>query len=448
MIRNVQLEYREPDTLARERSVMQTANHAMDMERGQEVFSTAPNSSFVARLVRELMDAMREFARGPVAYLRAAFLPHQIKEWLPLRFANALWTAITHPLSFIAGLFRRDRIPTGFIYSPAGNSSTFVVNAFSTSNARVKARDRFVPVLIASGSVHATLIVFLIYLTITNMFAPYTDVRIVNRPYRPFDADTVAQLYAGQRKMQASTDKVLSLEELQERERKRREEAERRKREESARIKAEQEKAAKEAQAKAAKEAEEAAKQQNADTGPAKYGEINEAALKDMVGKIYSLYKAGGIELEDFTVMANFKIDRDGSLPRSSIVLTKKSNDPQKNNFALQILWLIGESHALAPLAPLSSNSVEFELNGDKVRLTITGFAPTPEWAKQKASELKILFWVMSKAQKNSNAAELLSLVKIDAMNNRMSLDLTVSRARASEIMRAQYGGNPNNQPQ
>jgi hypothetical protein len=96
----------------------------------------------------------------------------------------------------------------------------------------------------------------------------------------------------------------------------------------------------------------------------------------------------------------------------------------------------------------MSSNSVEFELNGDKVRLTITGFAPTPEWAKQKAAELKILFWVMSKAQKNSSAAELLSLVKIDASNNRMTLDLTVSRERASEIMRAQYGGNPNNQPQ
>ena len=81
-------------------------------------------------------------------------------------------------------------------------------------------------------------------------------------------------------------------------------------------------------------------------------------------------------------------------MPRSSIVLTKKSSDPQKNNFALQILWLIGESHALAPLSPLTSNSVEFELNGEKARLTITGFAPTPEWAKQKAAELQTpLLW-------------------------------------------------------
>ncbi|MGA9772783.1 MAG: hypothetical protein WBV94_27385 [Blastocatellia bacterium] len=429
---------------------MQTAFHALNTESDQAIFSIAPNITFIARLARAITDSAREFARSPSAYLRAAFLPDQINDWFPLRFANALWMVAAHPLFFISGLFKRDRIPTGFIYPPACHSSAFVTNAISTG---AKARDRFLPILIASGSVHATLIVFLIYLTIANMFAPYTDVRIVNRPYRPFDADTVAQLYAGQRKMQpSSTDPVLSLEEIEkrERERKRREEAERRRREEAERRKAEQEKAErekaeKEAQAKAA---EDAAKQQNADSSPARYGEINEAAIKDMIGKIYSLYKAGGLVLEDFSVTANFKIDPDGSLPRSSIVLTKKSNDPQKNNFALQILWLIGESHALAPLAPMSSNSVEFELVGDKVRLTITGFAPTPEWAKQKASELKILFWVMSKAQKNSNAAELLSLVKIDASNNRMTLDLTVSRERASEMMRAQYGGNPNNQPQ
>jgi hypothetical protein len=449
MMRNVQLSYRKPDTPAGEQSIMQTGTHGLNTESDQEIFSIAPGSTFIARLAREIEDAAREFRHSPLAYLRAAFLPEHMGDWLPLRFANALWTTVVHPLSFVAGLFKRDRIPTGFIYPPARNSSAYVVNAFPTSDARVKARDRFLPILIASGSVHAALIIFLIYLTILNMFAPYTDVRIVNRPYRPFDADTVAQLYAGQRKLQASaTDKVVSLEEIEERDRKRREEIERRKREEEERKKAAQEKAEKEAQARAAKEAEDAAKKQNADNSPAKYGEINEAAIKDMVGKIYSLYKAGGLSLEDFTVMASFKIDPDGSMPRSSIVLTKKSSDPQKNNFALQILWLIGESHALAPLSPLSSNSVEFEINGDRVSLTITGFAPTPEWAKQKASELKILFWVMSKAQKNSSAAELLSLVKINSMNNRMSLDLTVSRERASQIMRDQYGGNANNQPQ
>jgi hypothetical protein len=441
MMRNVQLNYEKPDIPADEQSIMQTVSHALNTESDPGLFSVASGSTLIARLVREIKNAAREFAHSPLAYLHTAFLPDHIKDWFPSRFANTLGTTIAHPLSFIAGLFKRDRIPTGFIYPPARHSSTFVVNAFSTSDARVKARDRFVPILIASGSVHAALIIFLIYLTIVNMFAPFTDVRLVSRPYRPFDADTVAQLYAGQRKLQATTDKVLSLEELEERERKRHEAAERRKREEEERKKAEQEKAEKEAKAKAEAEA----KQANA--AGTKYGEINETALKDIVGKIYSTYKAGDLGTEDFTVMASFKIDPDGSMPRSSIVLTKKSSDPQKNNFALQVLWLIGESHALAPLSPLTSNSVEFELNGERARLVITGFAPTPEWAKQKASELRLLFFAMRFAQKNSNAAELLSLVKINAMNNRMSLDLTVSRERASAMMRAQYD-NANNPPQ
>ncbi|HST22580.1 MAG TPA: hypothetical protein VLR90_15760 [Blastocatellia bacterium] len=420
---------------------MQTGTRELNTESDQEIFSIAPDITFIARLAREIADAAHEFASSPLAYLRAAFLPDHIGDWLPLRFADALWTTAAHPLSFIRGLFYRDLIAVGFIYPPAAHMSTFVVNAYSPSTARVKARDRFMPVLIASGSVHAALIIFLIYLTILNMFAPYTNVRLVSRPYRPFDADTVAQLYAGQRKLQATADKVLSLEEIEERERKRRDAIERRRREEEERRKAEQEKAEKEAKAKAEAEAKQASAE------GAKFGEINETALKDLVSKIYSSYKAGGIGAEDFTVMASFKIDPDGSLPRSSIVLTKKSSDPQKNNFALQVLWLIGESHALAPLSPLTSNTVEFELNGERARLSITGFAPTSDWAKEKAAQLRILFLAMRFAQKNSNAAELLSLVKISSTNNRMSLDLTVSRERASAMMRNQFD-NANSPPQ
>src|SRR5205085_10064520 len=129
----------------------------------------------------------------------------------------------------------------------------------------------------ASGAAHGALIVVLVYLTIANMLAPYTGVKIVNRPYRPFTSDQIAQLYARRPVTQPKpTDKVLSLEELRERERVRREELERRRAEEEARLKAEREKAeraAKEAEERA--KAEEAAKAANKE--PMKFGEINEA---------------------------------------------------------------------------------------------------------------------------------------------------------------------------
>src|SRR6185369_11628043 len=101
-------------------------------------------------------------------------------------------------------------------------------NALTPSPVKAKARawDRFVPVLIASGAAHGVLIGVLVYLTIANMLAPYANVRIVNKPYRPFGPEVIAQLYA-RRPIAKPTDKVLSLEELRERERKRLEERER-----------------------------------------------------------------------------------------------------------------------------------------------------------------------------------------------------------------------------
>lgn len=420
---------------------MQKVTQRMNTERDFVLFSASSRSSFVARLSEEMADAAREFARGPFSFLRAALLPARIKDWLPVRFATALWMLVSHPFSLLAPLFRRERIPIGFVNPSSGHVITFVSNAFSTKDAGTRQRDNFLFALIGSGMVHAGFIVVLLYLTILHMFAPYTGFRIVSRAPRPFDPGLVAQLYASERKIKSSpTDNTLSLEELRKREQMRREEIERRKREEAERKKAEREKAEREAQAKAA----EADKQPETDTGGegGKYGEINETALKALIGKIYSTYKAGDIQLNEFSVTASFKIARDGSLPRSSIAIIQSSGDPKKDDYALQILWLIGESHALQPLAPLSSNSIQFDLKDDKARLTITGFGPTPDWVNQKAIELRGLFWLMKLAQKNPGAAELLSLVKINTMNNRIALDLTVSRARASELMRAQYANN------
>jgi hypothetical protein len=428
----------------------------METEPKDALFSTSREGAFAARFAREIRDAAREFSRSPLSYLRVALLPARIKDWLPLRFANSLLSLVAHPLAYIAGLFRRERQAIGFIYPPSGRSVTFVNNAFSTKEAGRRRRDLFVRTLMAVAACHAVLIGVLVYLTVVDIFSPYINVKVVSKPYKPFDPDLVAQLYAPARKMEStSADKVASLEAIQERERKRREEAERRRREEAERRKAEQEKAAREkaarekaerekAEREAQAKAEEAGKQNDSDQ--LKFGELNENAIKDLVGKIYGVYKAGEIELKDFSVTASFKIARDGSLPRSSIAITQSSGDSKKDNYALQILWLIGESHALGPLWELNSNSVRFDLKDDTARLTITGFGPTPDWVNQKAAILRLLFWGLSKTQKNTNAAELLSMVKINTMNNRINLDLTVSRARASEMMRDQFKSAANNE--
>ena len=200
----------------------------------------------------------------------------------------------------------------------AEHSASFVTNALFPASLEAKARawDRFTPVLIASGAAHGVLIAVLVYLTIANMLAPYANVRIVNHSYRPFGPEIIAQLYA-RRPINQPTDKVLSLEELRERERKRLEERERRRAEEEARLKAEREKAEREAKAAEEKaKAEEAAKAASGE-GSKEFGTINEAAIKDLVAKIYKRFQAGEIEVNNFSVMA--------ALVNSLMVLSRTS---------------------------------------------------------------------------------------------------------------------------
>ena len=93
-------------------------------------------------------------------------------------------------------MWHRDYIPVGFVHPRAARSASFVVNASAPTAAKLRAWDRFIPVLVASGAAHGVLIAVLVYLTILNMLAPFTDVKVVNRPYRPFTSDQIAQLYA------------------------------------------------------------------------------------------------------------------------------------------------------------------------------------------------------------------------------------------------------------
>jgi hypothetical protein len=425
---------------------MAQATYTTTIEDERAIFSPLPQPPFVLRLRRALKDAAREFARSPLAYLRAAFLPERMADWLPRRLASAVSSFLKHPLAVIGGSLHRERIPVGFINPTAEHSATFVTNAFSPTQAKARAWDRFGPVLLASGAAHGVLIGVLVYLTIANMLAPYANFRIVDEPYRPFSPDQVAQLYARSRPITQPTDKVLSLEELRERERKRREERERHRAEEEARLKAEREKAEREAKAAEEKAKAEAAAKAASAKEPTNLNEIkfNEAAIRDLIGKMFESYQKGELDAGNYSVMIGFKIDCDGSMPRSSInVIQSSPPDPKKENLAKQILWLLGESHALGSLCKFSTNSIKFEMNEETTRLSIAGFGQTPEWINEKATQLRALFLAISFAKGNTDTGQLAKLVKIRTTNKRLELDLTLSRARANEMMRARSGGNP-----
>src|SRR5215212_2495718 len=189
MVRNVQLKERA-DVLSvggprgafdGGRAVMQTMTHTNVTRHGEALFSPLPHSTLGGRLARALVGAGSEFARGPIAYLRAALLPEKIKEWLPLRFARSLAMLFAHPWQSLGGTARRDVMLAGFIDPSARSSMGFVTNAISPDEKGAKRRDRFMPVLVASASVHAIFIGYLVYLTVSNMFAPFMDISFVSK---------------------------------------------------------------------------------------------------------------------------------------------------------------------------------------------------------------------------------------------------------------------------
>jgi hypothetical protein len=303
------------------------------------------------------------------------------------------------------------------------------------------ARPYFRPILAVVAIIYFS---SLSYMAFRGILAPFFGINVVSKEYRKIETATIlAPLkYPAQRTQGPVARPELTPEQISERESKRRE-REREEREREERERAEREKAEKEAAERAAKEAE---KEEEKSPEPAKFGEINDAPIKDIVGKVYALYQAGGLDLKgedpEFSVMAGFTIDKDGSIPKKSIKILKSSGSKVIDEKAIEILWNIGESHALGPISMLTSNSIRLDLTDRVAKLTITGFAPSSDVAKAKAQELNFLFFAMKMTQKNSDTAELLSGIKIRTDNNRVDAELTISRARAGEMMRARFGNN------
>ena len=387
------------------------------------LFTFISGGTLWGRLMRALRDTARELKGGPAGYLRSAFSLDRAGHWLPVRFlrelAYTLPAIFLHPIKFFKLSGQTEPLGAG-------------------------PRRLFRPILAGIGLIYFGALAYMAY---QGLLAPFFGINVVSKEYRQIDATTiVARLkYPGKKNPGPEARPELTPEQIRERERKRLE-REREEREREERERAEREKAEKEAAERAAKEAEKEKEEDEKAGDSTKFGEINDAPIKDIVGKVYALYQAGGLDLKgenlEFSVMAGFTIAKNGSIPKSSIKILKSSGSKIIDEKAIEILWNIGESHALGPISMLSSNSIRLDLTERVAKLTITGFAPSVDVAKAKAQELNFLFFALKMTQKNTDTAELLSGVKIRSDNNRIDAELTVSRARASEMMRARFGNN------
>ncbi len=413
--------------------------------------------SLLEGLARELRDLPNEMSASPASYLRAAFLPDSINSWLPLSLANHFAGEVAyffrHPIQFIKGLLSPDAISLGYIYQPAYTAAIgFTSYVFSAEKRHIKRSPLLISLLSVSAVFHAVFITYLLYIAI---IAPYANVRVVNKPYREYEDKLVAVSPVQLQRLGGSGDhSVISLEEIQEKARKRKEEEERRKRLEEARKRREEErqktdeektaaqaKADQEAKDKAAAEQAKAAEQKTNE--PAKFGEINEAPIKAILGKVYAMYSVGfaKVDVTNLTMTASFKIEKDGSI--TNINVYKSSGDRFIDTQAKAVLHNLGESHALTPLAILTSNTIQLELTEKTSRLSIVGFAPTPKDAENLAKLLNLLFLGMRlKGGSSPDVAELMKHMKVTYSGNRVEANLIISRERAAEMMKTKFGNN------
>ncbi|MEK6325007.1 MAG: hypothetical protein AABN33_25485 [Acidobacteriota bacterium] len=374
-----------------------------------------PLPGIASRLASALADTVRELSAGPLSYLRVAFLPERIEGWFPIKFARLVGASLAHPVETIEG-------------------------ALATDSIEANRRRRFLPILATVAVVYFGLGLYVSYLA---LFSQFAHLRVVNKAYRKFDPNTLlAKLYYPPQMLRpVPRGPAMTLEEIRERAQKHKQELVR------AREKAEKEKKEKEeAERKAAEEAAKVAAQ-NKPATETKFGEINIAPIRDTVGNLYKLFEAGGLDITEanFSVLAGFKVMPDGSFENIRIITSSKSKIIDRN--ALEILSNIGESHALGPVAVLSSSTISLDLNDDIARIKIVAFAPTPEIAKEKAGLLNALFWALRMKEKSPDLGQLLKLIKVKSDGKRVDTDLIVPRAKAAEMFRA-WVANPGTPPQ
>ena len=372
----------------------------------ERIFWLMPLPGLITRLGYAFSETVREISSGPLAYLRAAFLPDRMEESFWFRLGRLISNSFAHPVEALRG-------------------------AVAGSEIEIKWRRRLFPILAGSAGVHGALVVYLVYQA---FFSPYANMRIVNKEYKKFDPRMLEHLYYPPqifRLAPTPQTSAMTLEEIRAR-------AEKHKQELAlAREKAERERKAKEeADRKAAEEAAKLAAEKKPSSST-QFGEINIAPIKDIVANLSKLFEEGGLDIPEmkFSVMAGFKVMPDGSFENIKILESSKSKIIDRN--AMEILSNIGESKALGPVSNLSSATISLQVTEDLARIRIMAFAPTPEIAKEKADLLNVLFWALRMKEKSPDLGQLLKLIKVKNEGKRVDTDLMVPRAQAAQMFRA-----------
>lgn len=176
-------------------------------------------------------------------------------------------------------------------------------------------------------------------------------------------------------------------------------------------------------------------------TGPPKFGQINSRPIREIMGKVYDIYKSGNLDIEKpfFSVTVGYEVGKDGSLYQVRII--RSSGSQHLDAAALNIAAAISESHALLPLTALTANTATLELGQEKASFIIKGLASNTAIASdlatlfsQQVAGLRLLL-----SFKNPEAAILFNHLQISNKDNELIADMTMPRDEADAMMHRNF---------
>ena len=168
---------------------------------------------------------------------------------------------------------------------------------------------------------------------------------------------------------------------------------------------------------------------------PGGFGKINTSPIKDQVERLYNAHKEGKLVFPEgkLRVGVSGRIKPDGSLAECKIIYP--SGYEEIDRAALAILDSVSESHALGPLAELSSLTIVLTL-GDRAEMSAVGFARTPEMAANivNIANAAILYARFKKSDDQA-AMVIINHLKVTRTGQRVHAIVSVPRETASDSL-------------
>jgi hypothetical protein len=173
--------------------------------------------------------------------------------------------------------------------------------------------------------------------------------------------------------------------------------------------------------------------------------EINVTPIKDLAGQLVQTCGSSESDLAsaDSGVIVAFDVAPDGQIPADSIRIVRSSGSKTVDTKTIEILWRAGQAHVLGPLSPLSHHAMSFRIHDGVTQLSLSSQAATAEEAKAKATQFGLILKVIGLSQKTKNpiVSELLSNVTVTTNDERINSVISISCARAAEMLKMQLGG-------